>query len=64
MLVFIFSVSTFIFAEFKFGFRMAKTFIHTALNFGSQETVKIAHSFFIDRLGQEVLYNLLVSGQE
>jgi len=57
LLGFIFSISNFILAEFKFGFKTTKTLFNLIFNH-KEATVKLATSTFTGRLGQEVIYNL------
>lgn len=62
LLAFVFSISNFILAEIKFGFRTTKTLLDALLPFlhiiPKEATVRLATSTFTERLGQEVLYNL------
>jgi hypothetical protein len=61
-LAFIFSISNFILAEIKFGFKTTKTIFNFLLSFlhltSKQNIATLATSTFTERLGQEILYNL------
>jgi 4-amino-4-deoxy-L-arabinose transferase-like glycosyltransferase len=58
LLAFVFAISNFILAEFKFGFKTTKTLLSVFLPGQTPPAVKLATSTFTERLGQEVLYNL------